>query len=599
MTRQLSRYESKRQPPVTLVQGRLQIQDGSRTRLPVSSCPAMQFATPLPSLPSVHDRDSALEKAATDTYDVAVVGGGITGAGILLEAAARGLSAVLLEKRDFASGTSGRSSRLIHGGLRYLESLDFGVVAESLRERRRLLAMAPHLVWAAPFVIPFFKGSYFSRRKTLVEAGLVFYDALASSLTVMRHRRGTRTELAELIPGIDPSLYDEGVIYWDAIHDDVRTCLAVLKTASAHGALPLNYCEVVDVEPAARGVQISVIDRADGLPFHVRARAVVNATGAAAGVVAARLGLGVRLELVPARGAHLVVRKSAYSGRAAVLLPVESDKRFVFVIPNDTGVLVGTTDTPHDGSLDEPMPQTSDLRYIADAFSSWAEAPLGKNDVTGAFAGLRPLVTSDHSSQRTSEISRKHVILAGARRSVTVTGGKYTAFRSMAEEAVDLVSEVVLEEARVPSPTRRLSLAGSCSFEWFARAARELCPGLPVRHLRILWRRYGADGLRVLRYQSELSGGVVPDNTSPGCIEGQVAYAVRHEAALGLEDVMLRRLRLGTDDIETASRLAGTAEEIMRAELSRKRGSAAMERQKSQFFKGIEARRAAVAEAIK
>ncbi len=558
----------------------------------------MQAATSPPSLPSVHGRASALEKAATGTYDIAVVGGGITGAGILLESAARGLSAVLLEKRDFASGTSGRSSRLIHGGLRYLENLDFGVVAESLRERKRLLAMAPHLIWAAPFVIPFFKGSFFSRRKTLVEAGLVLYDALAASLTVMRHRRATRTELAELIPGIDPSRYDHGVVYWDAIHDDVRTCLAVLKTASAHGALPLNYCEVVDVEPAARGVRISAIDRTDGRSFQVHARAVVNATGAAAGVVAARLGLGLQLELVPARGAHLVVRKSAYPGRAAVLLPVEADRRFIFVIPNDTGVLVGTTDTPHDGSLDEPMPQTSDLRYIAEAFSSWAVAPLGSVDVTGAFAGLRPLVTSGQSGQRTSEISRKHVILAGARRSVTVTGGKYTAFRSMAEEAVDLVSEVVLREPRVPSPTRQLSLVGSCSFEWFARAAADLCPGLPVRHLRILWRRYGADGLRVLKYQSGLSGGVAPDNNSPACFEGQVAYAVRHEAALGLEDVMLRRLRLGTDDIETASHLVEAAEEIMRAQLSWKSASAAMEQQKSEFFKGIEARRAALAEAI-
>lgn len=514
---------------------------------------------------SAATREFDLERAQRRVFDLIVIGGGITGAGVLLDAVSRGLTALLVEKNDFASGTSSRSSRLIHGGLRYLESLDLGVVSGSLRERSLLLQRAPHLVWATPFVIPLFRNTFFSRRRRLLRAGLALYDALGASLGSMHHRRANRSELQSLIPGIDHDLYDDGIVYWDAVNDDARTCISVLKTAVYYGGIALNHCEAIEASAKTTGVQIKACDKLTGFEPTFRARALVNATGVFAGDLAQRLGLGIRLALAPARGAHLVLRKPAYPGRAAVLLPVETDRRFLFVIPVEGSVVVGTTDGPHEGNFEDPKPEIADVRYISEWFDRWSVRDIEACDVSGAYAGLRPLVAQDGPAH-TSDISRRHVTVVGAKRSVTVTGGKFTAYRRMAEEAVDLVGSAVFHEPTAPSRTHRISLAGSCSYGWFRRMALENASAIPEQELRTLWRRYGSEGLRVLRYQAEVAGDHGPPRRRYWCFEGEVINAIRHEAAASLEDIIFRRVRLGSDDFDAAVALAPIASAIATSE---------------------------------
>ena len=536
---------------------------------------------------SVASRDRYLHVASQGCFDLVVIGGGITGAGVLLDAVTRGLSALLVEKHDFGSGTSSRSSRLIHGGLRYLEQFDFGVVASSLRERSTLLRIAPHLVWSAPFVIPIFRDSFFYRKRHLVRAGLAIYDALGASVFSCRHRHLDNFELSGLIPGIDSSAYEGGIVYWDAINDDVRTCMAVLQTAVSFGALALNYCEAVRAEQTRSTVQVLVRDHLTKREVVVTARAIVNATGVFADEVSSRLGFGIHLPLVPARGAHIILRRSAYPGKAAVLLPVEMDQRFIFVIPTASKVIVGTTDTPHNGPLYDPSPTESEIRYIAEAYRHWSSASLEPGFVTGAYAGLRPLVSkssllvggsrnrrndsfgsSRNTPPTTSDISRRHVFAVGRNRSLTVTGGKFTAYRKMAQEAVDIVGEQILGQSLPPSKTANIPLWGACSFEWFIRNARSdkfyLGQSVPLRALRWLWRRYGSEGLRVMRYNAQVNAQPEEalDAGATWCFKGQILYAIRHESAARIEDVLFRRTRLGSDDLITALALAPYASEI-------------------------------------
>ncbi len=520
---------------------------------------------------SAHSREAAIEVAEKRVFDVAVIGGGITGAGVLLDAASRGLSAILFEKNDFGSSTSSRSSRLIHGGLRYLDTFDLRVVYESLRERALLLKNAPHLVSAIPFVIPNFKNSFFDRNRRKLRAGLSLYDALGLPPRHMRHRRASKDELEALIPGIDSRLYDEGMVYWDAANDDARTCLSVLKTATRYGGIALNHCEVTDVSDSPSGLEISAHDHPTGSTLTVRARSLINATGVFADSVAERLGLGIRLPLVPARGAHLVIRKSAYPGEAAVLLPVVVDDRFIFVIPFDTFALVGTTDTLHTSDLEDPSPRIEEIRYLTNTFDRWSARPLEVFDISGAFAGLRPLVGDAHSAH-TTDISRRHVIVKGSKRSVTVTGGKFTTYRKMAQSAVDMAASAYLDKPVARSVTHRVPLAGHCSYDWLKKAvisqsATWKSRRIPERELRALWRRYGSEAIRVLHYQREAADLAPQNPEEPWCFEGQVIHAIRHEAALSVEDIIWRRLRLGSDAFENAMSLAPRVASITEAEL--------------------------------
>jgi glycerol-3-phosphate dehydrogenase len=516
---------------------------------------------------SVAFRDHALDYAERHVFDLVVIGGGITGAGVLLDAASRGLSVLLLEKNDFASGTSSRSSRLIHGGLRYLEHYDFAVVSESLDERSVLLKQAPHLVWASPFVIPIFKHSFFAKRRHMLRAGLALYDAMGASFGSTRHRRLDRSQLATLIPGVDENLYDEGIVYWDAVNDDARTCISVLKTAVFWGGIAINYCSAQEAAETPNGVEISACDLLGGSQITVRARALVNATGVFADQVGRQLGLGIYLPLRPARGAHLVLKKAAYTGEAAVLLPVDEDQRFLFVIPAGEGVIVGTTDTAYEGSLDDPSPDPAEIRYIQRTFDRWSVRKLGPSDVSGSYAGLRPLVARD-GAKSTSDISRRHVTVVGAKRSVTITGGKFTAYRKMAQGAVDLVGSAILSRPIPPSRTRRISLAGSCSLPLLEQVSAQVHRFVPERGLRSLWRRYGLEAIHVLRYQREFGFRDDDSPERPWCFEGQVLYALRHESAALLEDILFRRLRIGSDDYATAVELAPVVSSIARSELS-------------------------------
>ena len=508
-------------------------------------------------------RAFALERLARERFDVVVIGGGITGAGVLLEAASRGLRAALVEKHDFAAGTSSKSSRLIHGGLRYLEKLDLFLVAESLRERNALLRAAPHLVWRAPFVIPFFQRSAFDRRRHLVRMGLFLYDAMARLPKGMCHSRIDRDELEALAPGFAHLAPDGALLYWDAVNDDARTCLAVLRTAAARGALPLNYCEATEAMEHAGGIELRLHDRISGQTLTVIARAVVNATGAWADETASRLGLGKPLPLVKARGAHLVLSRTACTGRTCVLLPDTDNQRFVFLVPSGTSAILGTTDIPQPEEAPPNLPMVNEVAYLASTFDRWASRPLEFEEIKGGYAGIRPLVAQG-SRKHTKDISRRHVVRRSSPRSVLVTGGKFTTYQAMARATVDLLLEQVLGESR-PSPRGRLHLVGACSFRHLAQAARAEIPAIAVSPLsaRVLWRRHGLEALEVLRaHRRALEIGVVDSDQVDLRAEyglefvlGEAIVAFEREAALFPADFLSRRLRLLTDDPTLAKKL--------------------------------------------
>jgi len=394
----------------------------------------------------------------SERFDVLVIGGGITGAGVALDAAARGLRTALVERRDFGSGTSSKSSKLVHGGLRYLQQREFALVRENLAERRRLLVNAPHLVSPLAFVIP------------LLGAGGVASEALARGYSTAlwaydlsgglrighRHRRLSTPEVLASLPALRPDRVASGFEYHDAFADDARLTLAVVRSAVLdHGAVAANYSPVAGLLTGA-GATVDGAVLEDGT--EVRAGVVVNATGVWADHVDALREPGRRPTLRPAKGIHITVRQSRLPVRTAAVLPVPGDSRSIFVVPWGDRVYLGTTDTEHTGPLDDPQCTPGDVAYLLGAANAALGEPLQVSDVVGSWAGLRPLL-DEVRSRRTSDLSRRHRVTADEN-VVTVTGGKLTTYRKMAADAVDRVV-AILGHGASRSPTAALPLHGS------------------------------------------------------------------------------------------------------------------------------------------
>ena len=459
------------------------------------------------------DRASALERLAAARFDVLVVGGGITGAGVALDAASRGLRTALVEREDFGSGTSSRSSKLVHGGLRYLSQGDYGLVAQALSERQRLLRNAPHLVRPLPFLVP----SYGSRaRMRAVGSALWLYD-LTGGFRIGRLHRRLSTEAATAHA---PSLRTDGLVGahldLDAQADDARLTLTVIRTAGLeHRAVAANHVTVSGV--VTGGVHIE----ADGRELEVRATVVVNA----AGVWADRLAVDGVPALRPAKGVHVTLPAELVRTNVALVLAVPSDGRSIFVVPwpGTDRVYVGTTDTDYDGPLDDPACTPDDVAYLLDAVNAGLQTTLEPGDVVGSWAGLRPLVAG--SSQRSADLSRRHRVTTGPEGVVTVTGGKLTTYRAMAADTVDAVEAAL---GRSPSPCRTAKLP--------LRGAAEAAP----EHLAS---RYGTEA-RVLdalvAADPTLAEPLVP--TLP-YLRAEAIYAARYEMARTLDDVLARRTR--------------------------------------------------------
>lgn len=542
----------------------------------------------LPAAPTPRPfvRATSIAALREQEFDLTVIGGGITGAGVALDAAARGMRVALVEAGDFASGTSSKSSKLIHGGLRYLQQGEIGLVYQALAERQRLLNNAPHLVKLLPFLIPMFGsgGVIPAKVSRLLGTAMWGYDLTGGMRVGKRHERLTHDEALEYMPTLPSDRLVSAYLYYDAAADDARLVLTVLRTAALEfGAVCANHVRATGLHKDGAGVVDGVEVAArfpDGsLDEHltVRTRAVVNAAGVWSDVVRT-LDEGVDPDSIrPAKGIHITVPWCKVRNRIAAVVPVPHDRRSIFVIPNGDLTYIGTTDTDYDGPLDDPQCSAEDIAYLLAAINASSTEELTTSDIVGSWAGLRPLVKSVDSG-RTADLSRHHRVAVSDSGVVTITGGKLTTYREMAADTVDEVVDEVL--ARQPgyagygsSPTKDLALRGAAGHDTVHRAA-EVYPAVDPGHIDHLAGRYGGEA-RVLMasIQSDPSLG---EPLVPGLpyLRAEAIFSVRHEMACTVDDVLSRRTRshlLGRDDSAEA---AESVAELIAPELGWDRSAA-------------------------
>jgi glycerol-3-phosphate dehydrogenase len=522
-------------------------------------------------------RAGDLARLRDQRFDVLVIGGGVTGAGAALDAASRGLSVALLEARDLASGTSSRSSKLIHGGLRYLEQLEFGLVREALRERGLLAGrLAPHLVRPVPILVPLTASpgalAPLERvwRRGYYGAGVALYDAFAgltgeSVRGMPAHRHLSRTAARRLFPSLREDVLTGAIRYYDGQVDDARYVATLARTAASLGATVLPSVRVTGLLRDAREVTgVRARDEESGTEFEVYARTVVAATGVWSDDISALLADGEpRLRVRASKGVHLVLPRSAINGDAGLILRTPSS--VLFVLPWGGHWIIGTTDT--DWNLDRAHPAASarDIGYLLDQVNQWLERPVSTSDIEGVYAGLRPLLAgearpgrSPHSmDEHTSKLSREHAVVEPMLGLMLVAGGKYTTYRVMAADVIDRVARRLGPD--VPSShTDQLPLLGADGYRplWSMRADVARRHGLPAGVLEHLLERYGSLSLELLTLIADDPALGRPVEGAPEYLAAEIAYAASHEGALHLEDALTRRTRIS---IETAHRGADSA----------------------------------------
>ena len=481
-------------------------------------------------------RGAALRALDETEFDVLVVGGGVVGAGAALDAASRGLSVALVEARDWAAGTSSRSSKLVHGGLRYLEQRDFALVREALKERRLLLhRLAPHLVRPVPFLYPLTHRVW---ERAYVGAGVALYDSLGGARALPMHRHLSRRGALELAPALRPDVLTGAIRYYDAQVDDARLTMMLARTAVQHGATVLTRVEAVEVlrdGDVLTGVRVR--DLLSGGEQVVRARRVISAAGVwTARALDAEPPFHVRMS----KGVHLLVPRARI--RLDVGLITRTEKSVLFVIPWDQHWIIGTTDTPWDHDPGRPTATRADVEYLLAHVNSVLREPLTADDVVGVYAGLRPLL--DAGASDTTKLSREHAVAEPAPGFFVVAGGKYTTYRVMAADVVD-AAVAGLGRAVAPSLTRHLPIHGAVGFrELWADRARL---GLPTDMVERLLGRYGSainDLLAMVARDPRLAE---PLAAAPRYLAVEAVYAVTHEGALDLDDVLSRRTRIAME----------------------------------------------------
>ncbi|HSO30840.1 MAG TPA: glycerol-3-phosphate dehydrogenase/oxidase [Candidatus Sulfomarinibacteraceae bacterium] len=527
-----------------------------------AALPADRSADPTSS---IGRRRAALDALASERFDLLVVGGGVVGAGVLLDAASRGLRAALVEQADVAAGTSGRSSRLIHGGLRYLEQLHLGLVAEALDERSRLLRLAPHLVRLEPFLFPIYglpivhQGFY--------GAGIFLYDLLGS-----RHGAGfarhMRPEAArEFAPQLRREGLQAGIQYHDGVEDDARFTLAVLRTALETGPGAVAATRVRAEAPlldGGRATGVHARDLATGAAFDIRAARVVDATGVWAAHPEERFAPMAGAErIVPSRGAHIVIRRERLQARGGMTLRIPG--RVVFIIPWPDRWIIGTTDHEDPRPPAVPTALDEDVDELLEVVNRRLEIDLSRADILATYAGLRPLVGDAGGS--TVKASREHRVTTDPSGIVRIGGGKYTTYRIMARDTVDAVLGRD-EAAHRPSATAELPLLGAAAPDDLARLATSIAheTGLGERVARRLVDRHGTRAAAVVALARELDllRPLAPDIDH---LEAEVAWAARDELAASLDDILSRRMRLAQERADHAAAVAPRVAEILGAEL--------------------------------
>jgi glycerol-3-phosphate dehydrogenase len=507
---------------------------------PVSALSAtIPFVVPF----SARTRAANLARMAEGRFDVLVIGGGITGVGIALDAAARGFSVALVEKDDFASGTSGRSSRMIHGGLRYLEHYEFDLVHEALRERRVLLRLAPHLVRPAPMFMPV----DLPRARARLRMGLAGYDLLAAGRNIGIHRSVSEEQVREAIPGFRRR--SRGYRYFECLSDDARLTIEVARRAQAFGAALANHARVERLLGDARVTGAAAVDETTGERFEIQARATVNAGGVWADRIRGLAAVGEE-RLSPSKGVHVVFAPGAIQTNVAVAVPSAADDgRFVFLIPWEDRVYAGTTDTPYSGDLDDPAVEDSDRDYILSTVVRDFPDVTGHH-VVASWAGLRPLLKNGGSAGNaaTHDLSRKHTVFEDPPGLFTITGGKLTTYRSMAEDLVDRLAGALGPAGRCRTRSIPLGLHGPVGEALRLAAAEVASLGLPPRTGARLVQRYGDDWREAVRMISDDPSLGEPAVDGLPVLKVELELARSREMALTEEDIFVRRTRLTTRD---------------------------------------------------
>jgi glycerol-3-phosphate dehydrogenase len=509
------------------------------------------------------DRARMLQRLATEEFDVLVVGAGITGAGVALDAASRGLRTALVERDDFASGTSSKSSKMVHGGLRYLQQGEVKLVYQALRERHRLFRNAPHLVSVLPFMIPILTKDGVVSRKVARALGsaMWMYDATGGWRIGKLHRRLRKDAAFAHLPTMHRERLASAYLYYDAAVDDARLVLTVARTAAQQGAAVANRCSVVEIVHNTEGRVAGAVVEADGRRIIVRARTVVNAAGVWADDVRA-LHEGSHPDSIrPAKGVHVTVPWEKVRCDIAVVIPVPKDRRSLFLVPwgpradgTFEHAYIGTTDTDHDGSLDDPHCTQADIEYVLRAVNASLTTNVTADDITGTWAGLRPLVKAE-ASGRTADLSRNHALHRSPNGLLTITGGKLTTYRDMAEDTVDAALQLLGRSARCR--TKRLSLVG-------ATRRGQHAVGTPAAHLA---GRFGSMASEVEAIASAHPGLREPLVDGLPYLRAEAVYAARCEMATTVDDVLSRRTRSLLVDRAAARAAAPMVAELLAAEL--------------------------------
>ncbi|ATA29432.1 glycerol-3-phosphate dehydrogenase [Mycobacterium lepraemurium] len=500
-------------------------------------------------------RAAAWDRLGAEQFDVVVIGGGVVGSGSALDAATRGLKVALVEARDFASGTSSRSSKMFHGGLRYLEQLEFGLVREALYERElSLTTLAPHLVKPMPFLFPLTNRLW---ERPYIAAGIFLYDRLGGAKSVPAQKHLTRAGALRLCPGLKRSALIGGIRYYDAVVDDARHTLTVARTAAHYGVVVRNSTQVVALlREGARVTGVRVRDSEDGSVTEVRGHVVVNATGVWTDEIQALSKQRGRFQVRASKGVHVVVPRDRIVSDVAIILRTE--KSVMFVIPWGSHWIIGTTDTDWDLDLAHPAATKADIDYILSTVNTVLAIPLTHADIDGVYAGLRPLLAGE--SEETSKLSREHAVAVPAPGLVAIAGGKYTTYRVMAADAIDAAAQFI--PARVaPSITEKVSLLGADGYFALINQAEHVAQlrGLHPYRVRHLLDRYGSLIGDVLALAADRPDLLNPITEAPGYLRVEAMYAVTAEGALHLEDILARRMRIS---IEYSHRGVDCAREV-------------------------------------
>jgi glycerol-3-phosphate dehydrogenase len=523
-------------------------------------------------------RTAYLQRLGQEQFDVLVIGGGITGAGVALDAASRGYRVALVEKADFASGTSSKSTKLAHGGIRYLPQFDFPMIHEGVVERGLMVRHAPFLVRPLPFVIPVYEHMRWPsglpvRPPTdfglafMLDIGLWMYDLMAGRLNIGRHKRITSQEVLRRAPTLRRQGLKKALLYYDAQTNDAQLTITVLRTAAQFGAVVTNYTEVTSFTRANDRLTGAVVcDTLSRQEVSISARHIINATGVFAEQVAALTGDESKATVAPSKGIHLVVpRERLKITDTAVVLPETEDGRILYIIPWQSRAVIGTTDTGS-GNLDDPQASPADIAYLLKNVNDYLEVNLTTEDIISVYAGYRPLVKS--RGARTAELSRTHVVLQENNGMVTIVGGKLTTYRRMAQDTVDVLAK--RDSISLSHPTQKLLLAGAIGWrnakrEIEARGQQlDLAPDI-IEHLEFHFGSNARSVLDLMEKDESLRERLRPDLPY---VYAEVVYGCRAEMAMTLEDMLARRTSIMLEDGARGSGIAQEVAAIMARELS-------------------------------